>query len=317
MGLLSDIIDSITGNGGRDASRDAANAQTQAIDRAIAFERESRDLARSDLQPFRQAGQDRLGPLNNILNENPYAGYNQLRGQTDSGYANSTAGLMRIANTPYQDLPGFQDASTAMSRNVMANNAARGKLNSGNTLMDLFRENAALGETFRNNAFNNALSTANFNENAFGSQFDRRFNTETFGENARNNNFNRNFNVVGMGQNAAAGQGTAALNTGISGLLTDQGSVRGAGIMGASNATNSGTSNLLNLAGMAYGMSDRRLKTGIQQIGTNQGLPVYRFRYTFAPDVEHIGYMADEVEKLYPHAVITIGGYQAVNYGAI
>lgn len=295
MGFLSgiknlldpgNISDGLSGKTAADASREAAALQAQSADKAIAFQRESRDMARGDLQPFRQAGEGRIP---------------QLLADADSSNADAwTNGLYRIANMPYSQLNGFQDASNTMSRQVMANNAARGKLGSGNTLMDLFRENAALGESMRTNQYNLGLNTANFDESA------------------KQNRFNRNYNLVNMGQASAAGQANSAQNTGIADLYTQQGNAFAAGGVGAANASAQGTNNMLALASLAASaFSDRRLKTGIQKVGENKGLNVYTFRYIFDPATEYTGYMADEVELLYPHAVTTIGGYQAVNYGAI
>jgi len=66
-----------------------------------------------------------------------------------------------------------------------------------------------------------------------------------------------------------------------------------------------------------YGLarSDRRIKTGIRQIGElENGLPLYRFRFIDAPTVEHVGLMAQDVELVMPEAVVTIGGIKHVNY---
>lgn len=63
--------------------------------------------------------------------------------------------------------------------------------------------------------------------------------------------------------------------------------------------------------------SDRRLKTNIKRIGTYlNGLAKYSFDYIWG---EHaIGAMADEVEKLIPHAVMThSSGYKMVNYAMV
>lgn len=76
---------------------------------------------------------------------------------------------------------------------------------------------------------------------------------------------------------------------------------------------------LFGLGSAGLGMfkfSDRRLKRDIEHIGENAGLNVYSFRYLWS-DEPHVGYMADEVEKLYPDAVKEIAGFKAVNYGAI
>lgn len=63
------------------------------------------------------------------------------------------------------------------------------------------------------------------------------------------------------------------------------------------------------------GKSDRRLKEAIQKVGTLfDGLQIYV--YNFIGETERrIGLMADEVEKLYPRAVVVgIDGYKSVNY---
>lgn len=63
--------------------------------------------------------------------------------------------------------------------------------------------------------------------------------------------------------------------------------------------------------------SDRRLKENIKRVGeTDDGLGVYTYRYKGSP-VTLMGVMAQEVEKVKPEAVGEIGGYKAVDYGAI
>jgi len=62
--------------------------------------------------------------------------------------------------------------------------------------------------------------------------------------------------------------------------------------------------------------SDRRLKEDIAPVGALfDGTPVYGYRYKGAP-AYHIGLMAQDVEKVSPHAVIEINGYKAVDYRA-
>ncbi len=65
-------------------------------------------------------------------------------------------------------------------------------------------------------------------------------------------------------------------------------------------------------------ISDRRLKTGIIQVGTHSaGFGLYRFRYLWS-ETEHVGVLAQEVLKVLPHTVIRGGdGYLRVNYGAL
>ncbi len=65
------------------------------------------------------------------------------------------------------------------------------------------------------------------------------------------------------------------------------------------------------------GWSDRRLKQDIVRIGTdeNTSLPIYEFSYIWNPVDRFIGVMADEVERLFPQAIINTDlTFQAVNY---
>lgn len=88
------------------------------------------------------------------------------------------------------------------------------------------------------------------------------------------------------------------------------GSLMGASTVGANGAkSGSGLLGLLN-------WSDRELKEEISQVGTLfDGTPVYGYRYKGAP-AYHIGLMAQDVERIAPHAVIEIGGFRAVDYRA-
>ena len=69
-------------------------------------------------------------------------------------------------------------------------------------------------------------------------------------------------------------------------------------------------------AGIKY--SDRRLKRDIEAIGKGaHDLTLYRFRYLWDDAIE-IGYMADEVARVRPDAVMTLpNGFLAVNYAKL
>ena len=63
--------------------------------------------------------------------------------------------------------------------------------------------------------------------------------------------------------------------------------------------------------------SDRRLKHDIKRIGkTDDGLPIYSFKYKGdEKEQTHVGFMADEVEKVKPEAVgVHPTGYKTVDY---
>jgi hypothetical protein len=99
--------------------------------------------------------------------------------------------------------------------------------------------------------------------------------------------------------------------------------------MGAANAQNAAnaqmTQGLFSLGGAAL-MSDIRTKENIKHIAwLPNGLPVYTYEYKdefkdhpLAGHGTHTGVMAQEVEAIYPNAVITLdNGYKAVDYGQL
>lgn len=85
--------------------------------------------------------------------------------------------------------------------------------------------------------------------------------------------------------------------------------------------SNAAMGGLFGLGGSLLGgwaMSDCRLKRDIHQIGeTACGLPVYEYEYVWGGG-RQVGFMADEVEAIAPHAVAEgPGGYKMVNYAGI
>lgn len=67
----------------------------------------------------------------------------------------------------------------------------------------------------------------------------------------------------------------------------------------------------------AFGLSDRRLKTDIEQVGkTNDGQNIYSYRYKVGGGTV-LGVMADEIKKRHPEAVSKIGKYDRVDYSKV
>lgn len=69
--------------------------------------------------------------------------------------------------------------------------------------------------------------------------------------------------------------------------------------------------------GAAAIASDRRLKENIKLVGRDERtmLPLYEFDYKGGDGRTFVGVMADDVEKVYPEAVLEMSnGYKAVNY---
>jgi hypothetical protein len=99
--------------------------------------------------------------------------------------------------------------------------------------------------------------------------------------------------------------------------------------MGAANAQNAAnnamTQGLFSLGGAAL-MSDIRTKENIEVIGVaKNGLTLYKYEYRnefkdheLAGSGVYYGYMAQEVEQVYPYAVRTLNdGYKVVDYGLL
>ena len=94
----------------------------------------------------------------------------------------------------------------------------------------------------------------------------------------------------------------------------------------AQNAANNAMTQGLFSLGSAALMSDIRTKENIKAVGwLPNGLPVYEYEYKaefkdhpLAGHGTHTGVMAQEVEVMYPNAVITLdNGYKAVDYGKL
>jgi hypothetical protein len=106
----------------------------------------------------------------------------------------------------------------------------------------------------------------------------------------------------------------------IAGLFNNQYQSQLAGYNAGQASSNNLTSGLFGLGSsalMGYMMSDRRTKRAIRRVATwANGLGVYTYRYMWEPNgVRHLGFMADEVHKVAPHAVIRgADGFDRVNY---
>lgn len=84
-----------------------------------------------------------------------------------------------------------------------------------------------------------------------------------------------------------------------------------ASLFGAQGAFPGGMQSLMAMLPM---LSDRRAKENIEKlVDLPNGLVLYRFNYLDQPTT-HIGFMADEVEKLFPEAVSEVGGVKYVDY---
>lgn len=106
MGVVSDIVGGVIK--GRAANK-AADRQVEAGESAIEFAKESRDIAREDLSPFRETGVTALGQLEGLVTDP----------QKQKEF---------ISDNPF-----FQALQQQTTENVLGAQAARGKLGSGGT----------------------------------------------------------------------------------------------------------------------------------------------------------------------------------------
>ena len=171
-------------------------------------------------------------------------------------------------------------------------------------------------------------------------------------ERAENLGYARRLDVAGLGRNlpgistaaygGATGAGSAAAGTYMApGNQFMAGMNQGAGTIASGlNMRNQGYGNILSTQGNVYGQqlsmqgeiigsivgaggryaataSDIRLKTNIELIGidSHTKLPTYEFAYKAAPTTRYRGVMAQDVEKVYPQAVVEgTDGYKRVRY---
>jgi len=324
-------------NKGSKAAKEGAKAQVEAADKGVELQRESRDIARQDLQPYSDMGKESINRLQqlaqpggtqsapqiNRISLNPatkgitgtYGGERYENGRivqntTATNPSGTEYGDMREGVTldpnfsydrkVYDDSAGgtvderFNEAADVVADQVSARQAAQGKLGSGNTLVDLFRENTMLKEGLTQGRYNRLRGledrdrmNINQDSNLFNNDFVR--NMDVAGLNQREiamkdglkgAEFNRNLNLVKMGQASAAGQAATTTNAGnsIANLYGQQGNAIAAGKIGSANAYAGGVNNLAGLAGLYayYDVNKKPQTTTTKTINTDQpmGLPM-------------------------------------------
>jgi len=244
--------------------------------------------------------------------DNAMRTFNQ--GQNDL-LTNSQLAGQQIGNSLFnQGITGGQFANTANQQNYtnsqsqqQANNALA-QQQFGNQL-----SNANLGNTAQQQQYNQALTNYNMPLNTLSA-----LRTGAQVQNPTFQNVPQQATTSGadlLGATTAAGNynlGTynaqQAANSNLTGGLLGLGGSLGAGYL------------------MSPAMSDIRTKENIEPIGiAPNGLTIYRFEYKdefkdheLAGHGIHVGYMAQEVEQVYPYAVKTLDdGYKVVDYGVL
>ena len=127
------------------AEKDAARQQRKAAEQGIALQRETRDIVRGDLQPFREFGAGQLDQLQALLSP---------QGQAD--YLTSN--------------PLFANALDSVNRATMNSQAARGRLGAGDTLEALQSNYLTTALPFLQNQQSNLFNAVGMGQNASAMQ---------------------------------------------------------------------------------------------------------------------------------------------------
>ena len=290
----------------------------------------------------------------NAAQGNPYAG--QIGGYATSllngGGANAQAGNVQGNLGSFQSqLTPYANGSMIGGNPALGAQLAQIRNDVGNSVNSQF---AAAGRDFSGaNQMAYGRGVAAGEAPVIASQYNQDVANQFNAANALYNAGNTTAGTLsGMQQNYLAnqGQGVAAAqsaldaqNYGANATLAEEAQRRGipvqalgvlaqlgvpiAGLGSQTNGTTQGTQDMSGaqqFAALAGGIgnlikftpSDARLKEDISPVGTLfDGTPVYGYRYKGA-GAYHIGLMAQDVEKITPHAVIEINGYKAVDYRA-
>lgn len=278
------------------ATREAADRQAETTKEQIAFQKESRDIARGDLQPFREAGQAALNPLQALVTD-------------------PNAQLSFI-----QDNPFFNALADRSTSTLLNNQAARGKVGSGGTAEALQSSLLLLGNDLLNQRIGQTQNLATLGQNAAAGQGTITQNTAANVGNLAQTGVAAQNDLITSGAAAQAagivGAANARTQSGNS-LLNLIGGI-GGNIIGAAP----GLFDSLSISGkgaLTAGIAacDVRVKENIQRIGhTNSGLPLYIFNY-IGDNEPRINVMAQDVEKVMPNAVIEINGVKHVKMNEV
>lgn len=230
----------------------------------------------------------------------------QLMKQLGTGFETSTPGIEALANFHQR-------------KSELLEAARRGDLQMGEQ-MNFAREAS------RSQRLTEALPVLSSRLSPSGANFDainQGFAGIQMGSGFRQQQVAQALGLSQMPGSTAGGFGNVAQGFGlpISAFQNQRGMQFNADIANASSANQrqAGYGALFGTALMAAAyMSDERVKEDIKRIGDfAEGIGMYSFRY-IGEDVERVGVMAQEVEKVCPQAVIELpNGYKMVDYGVL
>jgi DNA-binding transcriptional MerR regulator len=178
-------------------------------------------------------------------------------------------------------------------------------------------------------AFANSAAQQAYNQSTQSANYQNQRRQQQIAEEMQRRGFSLNeINAILTGQQVGMpsmpGFNTAQRSEG--GQFLDAAQMQGQAAIDQFNAQQQQQNSMLSgIAGGAMMFSDRRLKIMLKELGVDtNGLKKYSFYYIWevrpferVDIAPHIGYMADEVEKLYPDCVLDMHGYKVVDYSRI
>lgn len=185
---IGSIVDSFTGGSQvAKAAQQGSDAQVAYGNKAIDFQKESRDQARADLQPYSKVGADTLPGLASLVND-----------------PNAQKSFI-------EDNPFFKALSDQATNTLFSNQAARGKVGSGGTAAALQNSLLLLGTDLLNQNITQKQNLVNAGQNAAAGQ----------GAITQNASNAISDTYLGQGNSIAAGKiaGANAIQSGRQGLL--------------------------------------------------------------------------------------------------
>lgn len=245
------------------AAGEAAELQAAQGSAALRSQAAALKLIRGDLAPFREGGEEGLGQLQGAF------------GDLQTAIDDPTSS---VTNNPF-----FQALAGQQEERLLASQAARGKVGSGETGDQLQRNLLLLGNQFsQQNIANRQTQVGNFQ------------------------------NLATIGANAAAQTGTqtqaAAGNT--ANILGQIGNAQAAGTIGAANAQAQGAQNVLSTGlGLFAAFSDIRLKENIRFSHIDDGIRIYNWDWKeeakeLVGSQDTQGPIAQDLKKTRPDLVI-------------
>ncbi len=233
--LASGITGSILGS---NASKSAANTQSQAAQNALNFQQQVYADQKANQQPYLQAGSQSIAQLMQAIQAGKF-GVGSLGDVPNAPGAFTAPTLEEARNTP-----GYQFTAQQGAKGILQGaSAAGGGAVSGGTLKALEGFNSGLADNTYGSIFNRALQGYGANLQDYSAQL-AGFQTK---QSAQQQAFNQLLAPATLGENAVAGinnSGTQAAQN-VGNLMTQQGNAQAAGTVGSANAITGGINNAI------------------------------------------------------------------------